>query len=97
MRIKWNKIAVKQLLNIIQFIEENDFGNYAEELENEILLKIRNLPASHSNQSLDRFKVNNDGSYRAFEIDRYRVSFRVLINEIRILQIRHTSRLPRPF
>ncbi|TDE11591.1 type II toxin-antitoxin system RelE/ParE family toxin [Dyadobacter psychrotolerans] len=97
MSIKWNKIAIKQLLNIIQFIEENDFDNYSELLENDILKKIKDLPATHSHQSPDRFKTNNDGSYRAFEIDRYRISFRVLLNEIRILQIRHTSRLPRQF
>lgn len=97
MKIKWNKIAIKQLLYIIQFIEENDFENYAETLEREILTKIRNLPSTHEHQSLDRFKFHNDGSYRAFEIDRYRIAFRVLAVEIRILQIRHTSRLPRQF
>ena len=97
MTIKWNKTAIKQLLDIIQYIEENDFENYAETLEKEILARIRVLPGTHSHQSLDRFKLNNDGSYRAFEVDRYRISLRVLTTEIRILRIRHTSRLPRQF
>lgn len=33
MKIKWNKSAIKQLLDIIQFIEENEFQEYAEKLK----------------------------------------------------------------
>jgi len=44
MQIKWNKSAVQQLLDAIQFIEENDFYSYAEELEKDILSRIRRLP-----------------------------------------------------
>ena len=96
MTIKWNKSAVKQLLNIIQFIEENN-QNYAEKIETEILKRIQKLPDSFLHQSIDRFKLSNDGTYRAFEYDRYRVSFRVKAAEIRILQIRHTRRLPKKY
>lgn len=46
---------------------------------------------------LDKFKLNNDGTYRAYEIYHYRISYRVLKNEIRILRIRHTSRNPKEY
>lgn len=95
MEIKWNKSAIKQLLDILEYIEENEFHEYAEKVEKEILTRVNFLPQIFERQQLDRFKLNNDGSYRAFEFDRYRVSFRVISNEIRILHIRHTSRLPR--
>ncbi|RYE21491.1 MAG: hypothetical protein EOP42_25800 [Sphingobacteriaceae bacterium] len=39
-------------------------------------------------------KQNNDGSFYAFEIDSYRISYRKLPDEIRILRIKHTSRKP---
>ncbi|MCF6308318.1 MAG: type II toxin-antitoxin system RelE/ParE family toxin [Flavobacteriaceae bacterium] len=42
--------------------------------------------------SLDRFKKNNNGNYRAFE--RYRVTYKVKEAEIIILRVRHTSREP---
>ena len=73
MKIKWNKSSIKQLLDIIQFIEENEFQEYAEKVEKEILNRIRFLPETFQNQSLDRYKINNDGSFRAFEFERYRI------------------------
>ena len=44
MTIKWNKIAIKSLLDAISFIEENGYQSYAEELEHRILGLIKNLP-----------------------------------------------------
>ncbi|MNL51291.1 Plasmid stabilization system protein [compost metagenome] len=95
MEIRWNRTAIKQLLDIIQFIEENDFENYAVTVEKKILNRIRSLPETFQHHPLDRYKLNNDGTFRAFEFERYRVSFRAKTTEIRILYIRHTSRLPR--
>lgn len=92
MAIKWNKTAVKQLINAIEFIEDAGFRSYAEELENDILHKIRNLPTNSINYPLDKYRRNNDGTYRAFEVENYRISFRSTDQEIRILRIRHTSR-----
>lgn len=42
----------------------------------------------------DKYKVNNDGSYRAFEKHRYRVSYRFSNATIRVLRVRHTSMEP---
>lgn len=44
MKVIWSKVAVKQLLNIIQYIEENSFESYADTLEKDILTKISQLP-----------------------------------------------------
>lgn len=92
MRIKWNKSAVQQLLDAIRFIEENGFYSYAEELEKEILSRIRNIPQNPVIYPIDKYRRNNDGSYRAFEVDQYRVSYRSKDDEVRIVRIRHTSR-----
>jgi plasmid stabilization system protein ParE len=94
MRIKWNKRAIQQLLDAIRFIEENGFYSYAEELEKEILSRIRNIPQNPAIYPIDKYRKNNDGSYHAFEVDQYRVSYRNKKNEIRIVRIRHTSRRP---
>lgn len=94
MRIKWNKIAVKQLLEIIQYLEDNELIEYAEKIEIRILSKIKSLPNHLNTFQADRLKKNNDGSFFAFEIDRYRISFRKTDKEIRILRVRHSSRRP---
>jgi plasmid stabilization system protein ParE len=43
---------------------------------------------------LDKYKKGNDGNWRAFEKYRYRISYRILENEIRVVRMRHTSRSP---
>lgn len=40
---------------------------------------------------LDKYKINNNGNYRAFELHRYRISYLVKENEVVIVRIRHTS------
>jgi len=92
MQIKWNKLAVKQLIDAIEYLEDNDEFAYAEKIEQRILLKIKLLPRKPEIYQPDRLKKNNDGSFHAFEIDSYRISYRVLPKEIRILRIRHSSR-----
>jgi plasmid stabilization system protein ParE len=94
MDIKWNKLAVKQLIEAIEYLEDNGQFAYAEKIEQRILLKIKLLPQKSEIYQPDRLKKNNDGSFHAFEIDSYRISYRVLPNEIRILRIRHSSRRP---
>jgi len=97
MTIKWNKAAVQQLLYALRYIEENDFYSYAEQLEIEILSRIRNIPQKPSIYPLDKYRRDNDGSYHAFEVDHYRISYRAQKDEIRIVRIRHTSRKPRKY
>lgn len=94
MQIKWGRIAVKQLISIIQYLEDNNSKIYAEKLEKALFLRINALPQKTKIYQIDRLKQLNDGSFYAFEIDRYRVSFRVVENQIHILRIRHTGRRP---
>jgi len=44
----------------------------------------------------DKFKRNNDGTWRAFEKFHYRISYLITAKEIRIVRMRHTSRLSHP-
>ncbi|MHB1178098.1 MAG: type II toxin-antitoxin system RelE/ParE family toxin [Daejeonella sp.] len=43
---------------------------------------------------LDKFKKNNDGTWRAFEKYHYRISYRITPKEIRVVRLRHTSKSP---
>ena len=93
MIIKWNKTALKQFEKAIDFIEKES-PLYAEKVKLKILLKIDSLPEHPEKYYPDKYKLENDGTYRAFEIYHYRISYRIKNNEIRILRIRHTRQSP---
>ncbi len=94
MEIKWNKTALKNLISALEFFEENDAESYSKKFEKELLTKIKNLPQTYQQYNLDKFRFQNDGSYRVLFSNSYRVSFRITEKEIRILRIRHGSRKP---
>jgi plasmid stabilization system protein ParE len=96
MVIKWSKLAVRHLLNAIQFIEEYDYLAHAEKFEKEILTTVEELSQYPDKYPLDNYKLNNDGTYRAFEMNNYRISYRVKVDEILIIRVRHTKRKVRP-
>ena len=79
--IQLHKNEVKQLFDIIQYLEDNDAILYAEKLEVKILSKIRDLPQRANLYQIDRLKKSNDGSFVVFEIDNYGISYRKLAKE----------------
>lgn len=94
MEIRWSKLAIKQLMNAIQYLEDNGYPDYADQVEMHILAKVKSLENNFDLYQKDRLKRNNDGSFYAVEIEHYRISYQKLPNQIRILRIRHTSRRP---
>ena len=94
--IRWKRKAVRQLANAIKYIEEVSLVN-AEKFEKEILKKLAELLLQPERYQPDKFKINNDGSFRAFEIYGYRISYRYTSNQIRIIRIRHTKMNPQNY
>jgi len=47
--------------------------------------------------SADKYKLNNNGAYRAFVIYNYRVTYKIEDKEVIILLIRHTSQEPKQY
>jgi plasmid stabilization system protein ParE len=91
--IKWNRRAIHQLIKAIEYIEEDSLQN-AEKVKSDILSEITTLATHPEKFPADKYKLNNDGSFKAFELYRYRISYRFYRNEIRIIRIRHTKRKP---
>ena len=92
MQVNWSKTAYRQFTEILDFIVENGYDRYAETLQETVIEKTDNLTENYLSYPADKYKKHNDGSYRAFEIDEYRISYRVTEQSIRIIRIRHTSR-----
>lgn len=96
LQIKWNKKAIEQLDKVIEYIEQDSPQN-AEKVRQDVFLKIHSLIHQPEKFNPDKYKINNDGSFRAFELYHYRISYRLLTNEIRILRIRHTKMTPKKY
>ena len=92
-KIKWNRRAIKQFDDAIAFIENDSVSN-AEKFKRDILNEIDYLLKYPENYSPDNYKTNNDNSFRAFELHHYRISYRYVKDEVRIIRIRHTKMNP---
>ena len=89
----WSKKAKLQLQRAFDFVKRDSLQN-AEKVRDEIIDATINIIHHPEKYAPDKYKTTNDGSYRAFELHRYRISYRVTKDVIRIVRMRHTSRSP---
>lgn len=89
----WSKRASMELRMAYEYILQDSPQN-AEKVRNEILETTIKLTKHPEKYPPDKYKKNNNGNWRAFEIYHYRVTYRVMQNEIRVVRLRHTSRTP---
>ena len=89
--VTWSKIALKQFAAAINYIALDSIQS-AEKVRKDIFEKAQKLITNPEIYSLDKHKIANDGSYRAFELHRHRIAYRVTENEIIIFRVRHTCR-----
>ena len=92
-KISWDKQAIIYFSVAIRYIRKESPQN-ADKVKKEILQKIKALVQKPKIHAPDKYKSNNKGNYRAFELHRFRVSYLVKKNEIIISRIRHTSQEP---
>ena len=92
-RIVWDKNAVNYLRGAIEFIRKDSPQN-AEKVKQQIKNSVATLAEHPEKHPTDKYRSNNDGSFRAFELYRFRIAYFVSSSEIRIIRIRHTSQEP---
>lgn len=95
-RIDWDRQALRQFNKAILYIAEESVQN-AENVRTEIVEKIEALLPNPEKYPPDKYKVENDGNFRAFELHRLRVAYYVGGDVIRILRVRHASREPQSY
>jgi len=93
MKVIWSKNGLLQLKESLKDLKEKS-PKSAAKIKSEILKTSRNLSYNPEIYSPDRFKKDNDGSFRTFEKYSYRVSYQVEKTRVIILRVRHTSREP---
>ena len=94
LEIVWTKRSQNDMRNAFDYISQDSVQNAVSVLE-DIVAMANKAITNPEFFAPDKFKENNDGSYRAFEKHHYRISFRFDSKVIRILRVRHTSREPK--
>lgn len=96
LKVVWSNDARQQLRAVYNYIKKDSIQN-AKKVRSDIVNITNNLSKNPARYALDKYRRNNDGSYRAFEKHKYRIAYRLFYNEIRILRIRHTSMEPKNY
>jgi len=88
----WSKLALKQAEKTHERIAKDSKSlTVADKIINKLFTSSDALENHPEMYSLDRFKVNNNGTYRAYEVYSYRVSYRIFKSKVRILRVRRAS------
>ena len=95
-RIVWDTEAILSLKNAHQYIsrESPHQANLVREKLLEAVRKLSTFPEIHPP---DKYKLKNDGNFRAFEKLSYRISYYVSEYEVFILRIRHVKQFPKEY
>lgn len=89
----WSRQAMAELRHAYEYILQDSPQN-AVRVKNEIIDITIDLPKHPQKYPPDKYKENNDGTWRAFEKYNYRISYRIMPDEIRIVRFRHVGRTP---
>ncbi|HEY0245017.1 MAG TPA: type II toxin-antitoxin system RelE/ParE family toxin [Mucilaginibacter sp.] len=92
----WSKRAKAELKKAYLYILLDSLQN-AEAVRDDLIDLTIDLSEHPEKYPLDKFKKDNDGTWRAFEKHHYRISYRTTAQEIRIVRLRHTSKSPQDF
>jgi len=94
--VVWTPRAITELRKAYNYICKDSAQN-AKKIVDGLVLLTDQLSLQPEMFPPDKFKKDNDGSWRAFEKYRYRISYRITRREIRIVRLRHTGRSPRQY
>src|ERR1700748_3337466 len=91
--VVWTKRSQKQMRQVFKHISKDSPRNASKVIQ-EIAEAVQKAIPYPEIYGPDKYKANNDGSYRALEKHHYRVAYRFSGNMIRVLRVRHTSMEP---
>ena len=94
--VVWTKCSQQHMKQAYDYISKDSPQNAIKVLE-EIVNAVNKAIPNPEFYAPDKYKKNNDGSYRAFEKHHFRIAYRFTHNVIRVLRIRHTGREPKEY
>ena len=90
----WTERAIHQLEEVYKYIAKDSILQ-ADKVFDEIKVSSEAIIEQPEKNPPDKYKSNNKGNYRAYEIYRYRISYRITKNTIYIVRLRSTDRNPK--
>jgi addiction module RelE/StbE family toxin len=93
MVVVWSDRAKAELKKMYEYIALDSLPN-AQSVRDALIDITIGLQENPEKYPLDKFKNENNGTWRAFEKHHYRISYRILKDQIRIVRMRHTSKSP---
>ncbi len=93
LKIAIDNKAKQQLRQLYDYIKKDSLHN-AENVKSIILTSIKELISNPQLHPPDKYRINNDGTFRAFEIYKYRITYHVSKEQITVIRIRHTKMNP---
>ena len=94
--ITWDKNALISLESIYKYIAKDSLIE-ARKVRNDIFKIVSSLINHPERFSLDKYKLNNQGDFRAFEKHKIRVTYFLSESNIRIVRVRHTKMNPQKY
>lgn len=91
--IVWTKRSLKNLQMIFDYISKDSLQN-ANKVINDIVKSMEKAQTNAFIYNVDKYKINNDSNYRAFEKHHYRVVYKIIKNTLYVLRVRHTKQEP---
>ena len=91
--VVWTEDSEQHMRDAFEYISEDSPKNALKVIE-DIIEAVNKTIKNPEVYAADKYRIDNDGSYRALEKHHYRVTYRIEDNTIRILRVRHTSREP---
>ena len=95
-QLVWTRRSQQHLKALYNYISETSPQN-AQKVVTDIITATEKAIANPSYYNPDKFKTDNDGSYRAFEKHHYRIAYRYQKNVIRVLRVMHTKMEPKRY
>ncbi|MFT3932392.1 MAG: type II toxin-antitoxin system RelE/ParE family toxin [Chitinophagaceae bacterium] len=95
-QLVWTRRSQQHMKALFKYIS-NDSPQSAKKVVNDIVIAVEKTIANPEYYNPDKFKGNNDGTYRAFEKHHYRIVYRYQKNIIRVLWIKHTKMEPKDY
>lgn len=97
-KIIWSPTSLRQLEEIhIDIFDVSKSLSMANRVINDIMSSADILSSQPEIYTLDENKLNNDNSYRSYEIRTYNVAYRILTDTIRIIRVRYSGKEPRQY
>jgi plasmid stabilization system protein ParE len=94
--VVWTRLAQLHMMKAYEFIRQDSSQNAVKVLE-DIVAAVHKADHNPEFYNPDKYKINNDGSYRAFEKHKFRIAYRYTKNTIRVLRVRHSKMEPKKY